>query len=194
MQRSVFLILAATALAFSSPVEAKVKKAALPAMVWDASAHASEWTQEALLQVADHDAELTHVVPADIEEYCPGYASATKEERRAFWVGLLSATAKYESGFNAKAVGGGGRYLGLMQISVPTAKHYGCEATSSADLKDGAANLSCAVDIVAPHVARDGMVAGKGNRGIARDWGPWSSAKTRASIAKWTRAQSYCQR
>lgn len=177
----------------SAPLEAKTKKTVLPAMRWDAAPRASEWTQKALLQVAEHDAELTGTVPADIDVYCPGYASASKDERRAFWVGLMSATAKYESGFNQAAVGGKGRYVGLMQISVPTARLYGCEATSAADLKDGVANLSCAVDIIAPHVASDGMVAGKGNRGIARDWGPWSSSRNRAAMAAWTRSQSYCQ-
>jgi hypothetical protein len=193
MRRTTLTLLALVMAVASSPVEAKAKKVTLPAMRWDAAPRASEWTQNALLQVAEHDAELTHTVPADIEVYCPGYASASKDERRAFWVGIMSATAKYESGFNQAAVGGKGRYVGLMQISVPTAQHYGCDANSSAELKDGAANLSCAVDIIAPHVAADGMVAGNGNRGIARDWGPWSSAKNRAAIAAWTRSQSYCQ-
>ncbi len=165
----------------------------LPAMRWDHAAQAAEWTAQALAQVGAHDAELTDIIPADIEVYCPGYANATVEDRRAFWVAVLSATAKYESGFRAKATGLHGRYVGLMQISLTTARHSGCEATTTASLKDGAANLSCAIDIIAPRVAADGMVAGKGNRGIARDWGPWAKSKTRASIAKWTRAQDYCQ-
>jgi hypothetical protein len=165
----------------------------LPAMRWDHAAKAAEWTAEALAQVADHDAQLTDVIPKDIETYCPGYAKASLEERRAFWVAALSATAKYESGFNAKALGLNGRYVGLMQISLATARHSGCEATTTASLKNGAANLSCAIDIIAPRVAADGMVAGAGNKGIARDWGPWAKARTRASIAKWTRAQDYCQ-
>lgn len=165
----------------------------LPAMRWDHAAEAVEWTAEALAQVAEHDAELTTLIPKDIEVYCPGYATASPEERRAFWVATLSATAKYESGFNAKALGLHGRYVGLMQISLATARHSGCEATTKARLKDGKANLSCAIDIVAPRVAADGMVAGDGDKGIARDWGPWAKARTRASIAKWTRAQTYCQ-
>ena len=194
MLRTVSILLALSLALVSAPVEAKVKKTpALPVMRWDHAPNASEWTRQALLQVADHDNELTGTVPEDIEAYCPGYAKASKDERRAFWVGLLSATAKYESGFNAAAVGGKGRYVGLMQISLPTAKHYGCEATSTIALKDGSANLSCAVDIVAYHVAADGLVAGNGNRGIARDWGPWSSAKTRATIAAWTSQQAYCE-
>ena len=166
---------------------------ALPAMRWDSAAEAAEWTAEALAQVAEHDAELTHLIPKDIEVYCPGYAKASTEDRRAFWVSIISATAKYESGFNAKAVGLHGRYVGLMQISLATARHSGCDATTTASLKDGNANLSCAIDIVAPRVAADGMVAGDGNKGIARDWGPWAKARTRASIANWTRAQVYCQ-
>ena len=194
MLRYLSLLLALSLSLVSAPVEAKDKKpATLPAMRWDQAPKASEWTAEALQQVALHDSELTGTVPQDIEVYCPGYASATRDERRAFWVGLLSATAKYESGFNAAAVGGRGRYVGLMQISLPTARLYRCDANSASELKDGAANLSCAVDIVAPHVAADGMVAGKGNRGIARDWGPWSSARTRSAIAGWTRQQAYCQ-
>lgn len=172
----------------------EVKKASdLPAMRWDHAAKAAEWTAEALAQVAEHDAELTHMIPKDIEVYCPGYAKASAEDRRAFWVSVLSATAKYESGFNAKAVGLHGRYVGLMQITLATARHSGCDATTTATLKDGKANLSCAIDIVAPRVAADGMVAGDGNKGIARDWGPWAKARTRATIAKWTRAQDYCQ-
>ncbi len=194
MRRTLITLLTLSLALCAVPGEAKVKKTApLPAMRWDHVPDSAEWTREALTQVAAHDEELTSTVPQDIEAYCPGYAEASKEERRAFWVGLLSATAKYESGFNEAAVGGKGRYVGLMQISVPTARHYGCEATSAKGLKDGAANLSCAVDIVAPHVASDGMVAGKGNRGIARDWGPWSKAKTRAAIAAWTSQQAYCQ-
>lgn len=194
MLRIVSILLAVSLALLSAPVEAKVKKtAALPAMRWDHAPKGQEWTKHALSQVAGHDAELTRIVPQDIKVYCPGYAKASAEKRRAFWVGILSATAKYESGFNAAAIGDKGRYVGLMQISLPTARRYGCDATSANGLKDGMANLSCAVDIVAPHVAADGMVAGMGNRGIARDWGPWSSPKTRATIAAWTSRQAYCQ-
>ena len=185
----------ALSLMFCSPVAANEAKtaASLPAMRWDSAAKAAEWTAEALAQVAEHDAELTNLAPMDIETYCPGYAKAAPEDRRAFWVSIISATAKYESGFNAKALGLNGRYVGLMQISLATARHSGCEATTTASLKDGTANLSCAIKIIAPRVAADGMVAGDGNKGIARDWGPWAKARTRATIAKWTRAQEYCQ-
>ena len=97
-----------------------------------------------------------------------------------------------KAAFNPRASGGGGRYIGLMQISPSTARLAGCEARSSSALKDGAANLECAVRIMAPHVAADGMVAGKGNRGMARDWGPMTRKSKRSEIAAWTAAQPYC--
>ena len=165
----------------------------LPGMRWDARPEAADWTRRALTAVAASDSDLAAQVPGDIETFCPGYASAPIGDRRAVWVGLMSATAKHESSFNPKASGGGGRYVGLMQISPGTARLAGCEARTSAALKDGAANLECAVRIFAPHVAGDGMVAGKGNRGVARDWGPFSRQSTRAEIAAWTAAQPYCQ-
>ena len=190
------LVLSALALSLAlAPVaEARQKKAvALPAMRWDATAEASDWTKAALAVVAAHDDQLAALVPEDIDAYCPGYESASVEDRRAFWVAVLSATAKYESSFNEAAVGGKGRYIGLMQIMPSTAAHSGCDATSAAALKDGEANLTCAIRIAAPKVAEDGLVAGKGNRGIARDWGPWASSKKRAAMAEWTAKQSYCR-
>jgi hypothetical protein len=165
----------------------------LPAMQWDAHPEAATWTASALTAVGARDADLAGQVPSDIATYCPSYEKASLLHRRAFWVGLMSATAKYESSHNPKAVGGGGRYIGLMQISPSTARSAGCAATSASSLKDGTANLECAIQIFAPHVGEDGQVAGSGNRGVARDWGPWKKKSTRAAIAAWTSAQSYCQ-
>ncbi len=164
-----------------------------PAMRWDHRDEASAWTASTLAAIARHDDALAARTPSDIDAWCPGYASATIGERRAFWSGLLSAVAKYESSWNPQASGGGGRYVGLMQISPRTAANHGCTATTSAALKDGAANLSCAVEIVADAVGRDGMVSGKGNRGVGRDWGPMKSAAKRAEMSAWTSAQTYCQ-
>ena len=121
-----------------------------PVMRWDARPEAAVWTTRALTAVAARDGDLASRVPGDIATYCPGYASASLGNRRAFWVGLMSATAKHESSFNPKVSGGGGRYVGLMQIAPGTARLAGCEATSGAALKDGAANLECAIRIFAP--------------------------------------------
>jgi hypothetical protein len=165
---------------------------ASPPMRWDHRPEAADWTRAALAAVATQDAVLASRVPADIAVWCPGYETASLADRRAFWVGVMSALAKHESGWNPKAAGGGGRWIGLMQISPQTARGNGCEAQSSGALKDGVANLTCAVKVFSRDVARDGVVAGKGNRGIGRQWAPFRKSSKRADMAGWTSSQPYC--
>lgn len=164
----------------------------LPAMRWDHRPEAVDWTRAALGALESHGAALPQSLPADIEGFCPGYERASQAERRAFWAGLISALAKYESTWNPRAVGGGGRWFGLVQIAPGTARGHGCRAQSGAALQEGGANVSCAVRIMARTVTRDGVVA-QGGRGVAADWGPMNSAGKRAEIAAWTRRQSYCR-
>ncbi len=164
-----------------------------PPMGWDHHPEGEEWTESTLVALSSKDALLSQNVPADIETWCPAYPEADLPARRAFWSGLLSAVAKYESTWNPSASGGGGRWIGLMQISPNTAQNYGCEATSVGALKDGEANLECAVEIMSEQVAKDGVVAGGGNRGIGRDWAPLRSTEKRTEMAAWTREQPYCK-
>lgn len=167
--------------------------AALPLMRWDHEAEGESWTKATLATVAQYDSALAGRVPADVATWCPGYESASLDERRAFWVAMFSALAKHESTWNPDAAGGGGRWIGLTQISPATARQYGCEATTVAELKDGAANLACAVRIAAAQVGRDGLVAGGGNRGMGRDWAPFRAESKRADMAGWVSDQAYCQ-
>ena len=165
-----------------------------PPMGWDAHhPQAAEWTVNTLMAVAEEDAALANRVPADIAAWCPGYTEGGLMERRAFWAGLISAVGKYESSYNPRAAGGGGRYIGIMQISPRSAANYGCDATSSAELKDGSANLACAVEMLAYQVERDGLAVGNGSQGIGRDWMPFRKADKRAAMKTWISQQSYCQ-
>ena len=190
-----FVGLACASLALSGCIEMQSRDAmsfVAPPMQWDHHPQGEAWTESTLVAVSTKDPLLSSRVPADIDTWCPGYAEAPVEERRAFWTGLLSAVAKYESTWNPGASGGGGRWIGLMQISPRSAASYGCEATSAGALKDGEANLECAVEIMSEQVAKDGLVAGGGNRGIGRDWAPLRSAEKRAAMAAWTSKQPYC--
>lgn len=164
-----------------------------PPMGWDGRPEAPEWTKRTLLAIEARDDALTETVPADIGDWCPGYAKASDDDRRAFWAGLMSAAARYESSWNPQAAGGGGRYIGVMQISPRSAGHHGCEADTVAELKDGAANLECATVMMAKSVASDGLVVGNGRQGIGRDWMPFRDAEKRAAMSAWTKAQPYCQ-
>ncbi len=167
----------------------------LPPTRWDHRPEAAVWTESALAALAEEGAPLVATVPADVGEWCPAYAGNGPGARRAFWVGLMSALAKHESTWNPAAVGGGGLWVGLLQIDPRTARGYRCEADSSAELKDGADNLACAVRIMAAQVPDDGVIARgpDGWGGVAADWGPMRSAAKRAEMAAWTRAQPYCQ-
>lgn len=163
-------------------------------MAWDHVPQSQDWEARGFAALDTHAAVLPELVPGDIDSWCPGYPEATEEERAAFWLGLLSALARHESTWNERAVGGGGRWFGLVQISPATARHYGCAATSGDALLDGGANVSCALRIWATTVPRDGVIS-EGTRGVAADWGPLhpSQARKREEIRDWVSSQAYCQ-
>lgn len=192
------LLAVLAALTLSACMEANTSTLSMsdyrPAMRWDHKSEGGDWTGRTLMAVAHEDDKLADLIPADIDTWCPGYKDAGLAERRAFWVGLLSALAKHESTWNPRASGGGGRWIGLTQIAPATARQYGCEARSASALKDGAANLACAVEIMAVNVANDGMVAGNGARGIGRDWAPLRSERKRSDMIAWVSQQAYCQK
>jgi hypothetical protein len=165
---------------------------ALPVMQWDHHPEAPEWTEATLAALQSDGAELLSEIPADIGTWCPAYVAAAPEQRAMFWAGLLSTLARFESTWNPSAVGGGGQWFGLVQISPDTARAYGCAADSGSELQDGSANLECAVQIAAENVTRDGVVAAD-RGGFAADWGPFMIAEKRAEMAAWVSQQSYCR-
>lgn len=173
------------------PKGAVAAPAAQVSMRWGDRSGSDAWTQATLAALDQHGVQIMSQVPGDISAYCPGYAERGTAGRRAFWAGLLSAVAKHESTYNPQANGGGGQWLGLMQIAPATWRSYGC----TGKMMDGADNMACAVKIMTKQVARDNAVArGDGGwRGVARDWAPFRSAKKRADIAAWTSQQNYCQ-
>lgn len=167
----------------------------VPSTRWDHRAGTTLWTRSALSALDGHGAALTQVVPRDIARWCPAYPQADKKQRAQFWVGLLSALAKHESTWRAEAVGGGGRWYGLLQILPATARGYGCRAKSGEALKHGPSNLSCALRIMAVTVPRDRAIALRDSRwrGVAADWGPMRSQNKQEEMARWLRSQSYCK-
>ncbi len=178
-------------LAMSKP-KPPARESSLPHARWENRPEAKLWTRSALVALKEHGARLPQTVPRDIANWCPAYPGAGEAQRRAFWVGLLSALAKHESTYRPHAVGGGGRWFGLLQISPGTARAYKCRARSGAALKDGVANLSCAIRIMAATVPRDGVVS-RGMRGVAADWGPFHSRAKREDMKQWMRRQAYCK-
>jgi hypothetical protein len=165
-----------------------------PVTRWEHKRGHEMWTRAAMIAVGQHNGGLDSVVPRDIDTWCPAYAQNSPTLRRAFWVGMMSTLARYESTYNPRAVGGGGLWFGLLQIYPDTARRYGCRARSGEDLKDPAMNLSCAARIMARTVARDRAIALHDGRwrGVAADWGPMTSRSKIAEMAGWTARQDYC--
>jgi len=164
-------------------------------MAWDHRDEAPDWTASGLQAVSSHGQGLVETVPQDIDTWCPSYEKNGPQKRAAFWVGLLSALARHESTWQPDAIGGGGQWFGLTQISPATARGYGCKAQSGQALLNGADNISCAVRIASFQVARDAAVVTDGDnwRGMARDWAPFRSASKRETMAAFTSAQPYCR-
>lgn len=164
-----------------------------PPSRWDGHPRDTEWTMAVMAALRGPGAPLVEVVPRDIADWCPGYEAADESRRRAFWAGLVSVLAWHESTHRPTAVGGGGRWFGLVQIAPGTARWRNCEATTGQALLDGVANLRCGVRIMGVTVPRDRVVS-RGMEGVAADWGPFHSRRKREDMRNWVRAQDYCRR
>ncbi|MBT8426215.1 MAG: lytic transglycosylase domain-containing protein [Silicimonas sp.] len=167
----------------------------LPRARWEYRARGDLWTRVALAAVATHGSALLEAVPRDIGEWCPAYPANDSEDRAAFWAALLSTLARYESTWNPRAVGGGGRWFGLMQIYPSTAEFRDCRVQTGEALKHGPSNLNCAVRIMAITVPRDNAISVKDGRwrGVAADWGPIRNDWMRRDMQRYTRRQTYCR-
>ncbi len=195
-------LLAAALLSFSSACSMSAPdataKASAPIEVptrWDHRPEAELWTAASFDALANGGNALVQTVPRDIETFCPAYAAADADGRKAFWTALFSGLAGYESTWRPDAAGAGGRYRGLLQIWPTSARYYGCDLSHPKGLYDGPTNLRCASRIAAQAVARDKVVVGGPGRwgGVARDWPPMRNARKRNDIAEFTRNVPACQ-
>lgn len=164
----------------------------LPSLRWDHVEGSKAWSRTTMEALSTYGAPVVETMPEDIADWCPKYPQATRWERTAFWAGLLSTLTKHESTYRPDAVGGGGKWYGLVQILPATARGYECKAQTREALKDGSANLACAVRIMATTVPRDEVVS-EGMRGVAADWGPFHQRRKREDMRQWLNAQPYCQ-
>lgn len=119
----------------------------------------------------------------DVSDFCPNYAALSSSQRVNFWAFLISAVAKYESGFNPLS-----RYEettqgidaithlpvyseGLLQLSYQDIQPYPfCEFNWAIDrllsptdpnksILDPFTNLSCGIQILGAQIERTGKIA-----------------------------------
>ncbi len=176
------------------PLRPQSREDLIPVARWDGQGGTPQWSRATISAINSQRHDLSDLVPADIQHWCPAYASNPEQLRDAFWVGVISALVRHESRYDPRAIGGGGLYHGLLQILPATARHYECSATSGQALLNPEENLACGVRIMSRTILRDGVIAQYDGRwrGIAADWGPMSNSDKRAEMAEWTRSQRYC--
>lgn len=171
---------------------------------WSEASSDGSWTRVAESAVAA--TSLASQMPKDINKFCPAYSGLNGESRVMFWVGLLSAIAKYESNFTPglkyteRLLDTNGNQVisrGLLQLSVESAnqKRYACAPLAAEDLHDPATNLTCGARILSNWVEADGVVAhlDEEDVGGARYWSALRpSNDTLANISAITRGFGFC--
>ncbi|NCN95588.1 MAG: lytic transglycosylase domain-containing protein [Bdellovibrionales bacterium] len=165
-----------------------------------------DWNFYAYEAIRDLGAPLTSKNPNDILEFCPSYNSLDDSGRKMFWISLIAAMARFESGFNPEtryteafrdALGQFIISRGLLQLSIESARGYGCELRAAEDLHDPQINLECTVRILTRWVDRDGVITGKVGvswRGGARYWSVLRKASTLSSIRSKTSKSNLCKK
>jgi hypothetical protein len=166
------------------------------------------WTRAAFAAVSEAGGRLwqSGFGPADISAYCPAYSTQSETNRKLFWVGLISALARFESNFRPETTyveefsdpDGPVVSRGLLQISRFSANQraYGCAIGDQQELHDPAINLRCGVKILNYQVPRGGRIAGMVDgrwKGASAYWSPFRKEQRRRAIAAWTSRQNYCR-
>ncbi len=151
--------------------------------LWEAKVSGSKaWTTHLNGALDTLGKDMLDVIPADATTFCGNYKSLSYNQRKQFWMYLMSYMTKYESGFNTKTSytesfsdSSGKKVVsrGLLQISIESGRAYGCDLKTESDLHDPYKNLDCGVRILNRWLDRDGRFAGKVDgawRGGARYW------------------------
>ena len=174
--------------------------------MWDGhDKQSDEWTAATGRALETIGNGMLESVPSDIKYYCPKYAKLDREDRKAFWIQLISAIARRESDFNEDL-----RYKekfndssntrvvsrGLLQLSKESANLYGCQIEVGSQLESAARNLRCGVRILNKWIVRDGMIKGGERgawRGAARFWSVFRTPDPRHFIQRATMSLDICK-
>lgn len=172
---------------------------------WAGRNRSGSWTKAAEIAVAE--VGLSASTPSDVMKFCPNYHALASTDRSKFWVGLLSAIAQPESGFNPTI-----RHVekfgdkfespaisrGLLQISFGTAMapRHGCGVRKASDLERAETNLACGARILSTWVKHDGTIANFGtskSTGGARAWPVLREKSNRfPAIMRFTKQLPFC--
>jgi hypothetical protein len=168
----------------------------LPHLTWDNNPQRLPWSGALLQFVGLRKAQLDQ---ADVESFCPGYASAPASQQEHFWAELVIAMAWYESSWRVDAVFHEPPALsvdsiGLLQLSYEDEPLYHLRhldpAIAAQSLKNPIVNLECGLAILSHWVAKDGVIAhseGRRHTGGARYWSVLRRRRKFKEIRRWAR-------
>jgi hypothetical protein len=173
---------------------------------WEASQRdGAKWSQYVFNQLPVLGKDLIAKTPSDITSFCPGYSKGSAEDKKNFWVYLLSSMTQLESGHNPTvsykeafndSKGNPVISRGLLQISIESGNGYGCVFKSEQELHDPYKNLDCGLRILNRWIGRDGVISGKSGsawRGGARYWAVLRKDSHLNNIRSWVKSQSICR-
>lgn len=168
---------------------------------WDVLQRGPQLTSSVILALDTVGKNLMLVNPDDSKTFCPQLKKLTTDQRRQFYLTLISAMAQRESGFKSEstykesfkdAKGKNVISRGLLQISYESAKAYGCELSKPEDLHDDNKNLTCGVMILNRWIPKDNLI-GSNKKGGGRYWSVLrESSDSRAKIISKLRKLDFC--
>lgn len=168
-----------------------------PKADWDHLPQAGLWTSLTMKALQDLGKELLSANPEDGASWNSGFSSFSQDQKKAFYVMLLSSMARYESNFKPTE-----RYVenfvdqegksvvsrGLLQLSIESVNGYGAGIQKAEELHDPETNLRAAVMILNRWIPKDGVIGNGSNTGAARYWSVIRKLDTRKKIQEKTRA------
>lgn len=148
--------------------------------LWEGkSATGREFTLMTVEGLKSEGQALVDGAPEDAESFCLGYRSFDMNGRLAFWVGLISAIAKFESDFKPELTfkekfsdSKGAKVVsrGLLQLSFESAQDWGCKIEQPDDLHDPRRNLLCGIRILNQLIESVSVISGRETSGDESKW------------------------
>ncbi|MBX3019679.1 MAG: hypothetical protein KF767_17455 [Bdellovibrionaceae bacterium] len=161
---------------------------------WRKIERPNTWTKYMYELLATEGADMTSVVPKDAALFCPNYKNISDDERRFFWMRLISAVMEQEStyrqfrAYHSVRVQWGLYSVGLMMLSLDSSKQkrFGCDFVEGYDdLYDWRKNIRCSFRIMRHYYMEDRSITGRTAHqdgrwmGIARYYEPFRDQRYR---------------
>ena len=167
------------------------------ALDWDGKhPDSDQWTQHMLGAMDDLGEVLIDSRPQDVLSFCPNYDELNGNQKKWFWITLISVMTRYESSFKPEtafqeafndAQGNPIISRGFLQISIESGRGYDCDLPVAEVLHQPRTNLRCGVRIMRRWVDRDGVISRRVNgrwRGGARYWAVLRSFSSNDLVGK----------